>query len=80
MEERRSVPRHRVLKGAHITFNNGAVISCTVRDISERGARLKVASVIGIPEHFTLVTDDNGRHPCTVIHRHEKEIGVRFDA
>lgn len=79
MEERRSVPRHRVLKGAHISFDNGGAISCTVRDISEKGARLKVASIIGIPDRFTLVTDDHAHHPCTIIHRSEKEIGVRFD-
>lgn len=80
MEERRTAPRHRVLKGARIAVGKGGVISCTIRDMSDKGARLRVASVIGIPDRFVLVTDDNARHSCTIIHRNEKEIGVRFDA
>jgi hypothetical protein len=45
--------RCRVLKGAHITFKgHGAAIDCTVRNLSDRGACLKVESPIGIPDSF----------------------------
>ena len=47
MEEHRSVPRHRVLRAATISFGGGA-ISCTVRNLAEHGALLDVTSPIGI--------------------------------
>ena len=53
--EKRSTSRRRVLKGAKIIFNNGnSTISCQIRDQSENGARLKVDSILGIPESFAL--------------------------
>jgi hypothetical protein len=77
MEEHRIASRQRVLKAGTIEFGGGA-ISCTVRNISAAGASLEVASPVGIPAQFTLVT--NGNHlPCRVIWRKEKRIGVAFD-
>jgi mono/diheme cytochrome c family protein len=43
MDEHRSIPRHRVLKAATISFGGGT-ISCTVRNLSDSGASLEVAS------------------------------------
>ena len=43
VEDKRSAPRHRVLKAATISFGGGA-ISCTVRNLSVTGASLEVAS------------------------------------
>ena len=41
-EQRRRFFRRRMLKGARISLHNSSsVFSCTVRDISERGARLR---------------------------------------
>lgn len=77
MEEKRTSPRHRVLKAGAIEFNGGA-IDCTVRNLSTAGAALDVTSPVGIPEHFTLIA--NGSHlPCHVIWRKEKRIGIAFD-
>ena len=53
--ELRKETRRRVLKGAQIAFKGrGAVIDCMVRDLSDGGACLKVASPIGIPDTFEL--------------------------
>lgn len=58
-EERRKAVRHKTLKGARIVFNNGwASIVCTVRNISDGGAKLQVESVVDVPSTFTLVFDD----------------------
>jgi hypothetical protein len=77
MVEKRTVSRHRVLKAGTIEFGGGA-INCMVRNQSTTGAALDVASPVGIPEHFTLITD--GSHlPCHVVWRREKRIGVAFD-
>src|SRR5215469_14284121 len=52
-DERRVSPRQRCLNGAKIVFNNNSsVIDCVVRDLSPQGARLLVASLVGIPDRF----------------------------
>jgi len=78
-EERRALPRHRTLKGARIVVNDGfSTFQCTVRNLSESGAQLRVASIIGIPDAFELVLDDKRSFACKVIWRRETELGVSF--
>src|ERR1700710_1498387 len=68
--------RHRVLKSGSIEFNGG-VIDCLVRNISETGAALEVASPLGIPETFNLViSGDHSSRACKVAWRKDKRIGV----
>jgi hypothetical protein len=75
-DDKRTTPRHRVLKAATISFGGGA-ISCTVRNLSVSGASLEVASPIGIPGSIVLELEGS-RRPCRVIWRTERRIGVRF--
>jgi len=77
MDENRIAGRQRTLKAGKIEFGGGA-IDCTVHNISATGAALNVASPVGIPARFTLVTEGN-RLPCHVVWRKEKRIGVAFD-
>lgn len=78
--ERRANARQRRLNGAKIVFNNNSsVIDCTVRDLSRTGARLLVASPLGIPDWFDLRIDRNGTlYPSKVAWRSGKQIGVSF--
>lgn len=77
--ENRQVPRRKTLKGGHILFNGGrSSIDCTVRNLSAKGAKLQVASVVGIPGSFLLEVQGNSRQPCRVIWRTLREIGVSF--
>ncbi|MGU3362121.1 PilZ domain-containing protein [Methylobacterium sp. M6A4_1b] len=79
MEERRSEPRARTLLAGKIALHGGGVIDCTLRNRSPSGARLQVASVVGIPDRFTLLLEPQGaRHPVRVAWRKLGEIGVRF--
>jgi hypothetical protein len=79
MDEKRTAPRHRVLKAGTIEFGGGA-IDCTVRNISNVGAALDVNSPIGIPDHFTLVLPADGQHiACHVVWRKQNRIGIKFD-
>jgi hypothetical protein len=81
MAEQRKSQRQRTLKGALIAFNNErSTLSCTVRNFSDAGANLQVASVLGVPETFTLHFPDKRAFPCTVVWRKATELGVRFDA
>jgi hypothetical protein len=78
MQNKRAALRQRVLKSASIEFHGG-VIDCVVRNVSETGAALEVASPLGIPETFNLVIPgDHSSRPCKVAWRKDKRIGVAF--
>lgn len=77
--ESRRAPRRRVIKRGQIVFNRGhSTIDCVVRNISSRGARIEVPSVVGIPDAFLLVVPPSSSQPCRVVWRRFKEIGVSF--
>jgi hypothetical protein len=78
MSEKRSASRQRVLKAGSIEFGGGAV-DCTVRNFSDSGAALEVASPVGIPNEAVLfIPADHHRYPCIVVWRKETRIGVKF--
>lgn len=77
--DRRTIARRTMLKGGRIVFNAGrSTIDCTVRNLSGKGAKLLVNSVVGIPETFDLVLGDHSKQPCRVKWRALKELGVEF--
>ena len=76
-DELRIAARQRVLKRGTIEFGGGAM--STVRNVSTTGAALDVASPLGIPPRFTLVTG-GAEFPCRVVWRKEKRIGVTFES
>ncbi|NEU15058.1 PilZ domain-containing protein [Methylobacterium sp. BTF04] len=78
MNESRSERRQRVLLAGKIILDTGGVIDCTIRDRSGSGARLKVASVIGIPDTFTLAIGFDEQHAVNVAWRKQAELGVHF--
>ncbi len=80
IDERRKAPRHRTLKAGSIAFKRAGGIDCRVRNLSDNGACLEVASQIGVPDAFTLVIAvDRLERPCHVIWRKATRIGVAFD-
>jgi hypothetical protein len=58
---KRAAPRNRVLKAGTIEFGDSA-ITCIVRNMSDTGALLDVATPVGIPDHFTLVPSEQTPH------------------
>jgi PilZ domain len=79
--DNRETQRRRILKRGEIVFNAGrSTIDCTIRNFSAKGARLEVASVVGIPSTFDLLIPGNAKQPCRVAWRRLKEIGVSFVA
>ena len=78
-QECRNEARHRALKGARIVFKgHEALIDCTVSNLSDRGACLKVESPIGIPDKFDLVLYNAAVRGCCVTWRSATQIGVAF--
>ncbi len=80
MIEKRTSPRHKVLKHGTLAFGGGGSIDCMVRNISSGGARLDVANPLGLPRSFTLVieSDQLVRH-CRPVWSSDVRIGVAFD-
>ncbi len=85
VDDRRSSPRKKVLRGAQMFWATGAAViwptgsavRCVVRNFSEKGAKIEVRSPV--PEAFDLLFDcDQSRRSCRVIWRKKDQIGVRF--
>lgn len=78
--EKRTVPRHRVLKHGTLAFSGGGGVDCMVRNISPNGARVDIDNPVGLPGSFTLLigTDHFIRH-CHAVWSSDKRIGVAFD-
>ena len=80
MIEKRLFPRQRVLKQGTIAFRGGGGIDCTVRNISQGGARLEVATPYGLHGCFTLVIpSDHFMRDCRAIWSIEERVGVAFE-
>lgn len=78
MEEKRESSRHRTFKGGTISFDRG-LVDCTIRNLSDTGALLEIASPIGIPDQFILIIKpETIRRSCEVKWRSERTIGVKF--
>ena len=77
--DNRLAQRRTTLKGGRIVFNAGrSTIDATVRNLSPKGAKLQVSSVVGIPDTFDLLLGGHSRQPCRVVWRTLKELGVEF--
>lgn len=78
--ERRQRPRQRVLKGALLVFGDLArTFDCTIRNLTETGAKVVLASTLGTPTAFYLLIRNEGRMvPARAIWRTETEIGIEF--
>ena len=79
MEERRNERRTRVLLRASISAPTGGCIACTIRDLSEGGARLHVSPGVQVPGRFELIVDgEDRRFECDVRHRSGSTVNVQF--
>lgn len=78
--ERRQSPRIRVVRSGKVVYLNLlSVIDCTVRDISEGGARLACHQAGFLPEEFLLVfLTARTMRQVRVIWRRLNEIGVQY--
>ena len=78
--EHRRVQRTRVLKQAKIILNgHSSLLDCSVRNLTNLGASLQIASALGIPQHFEITFDwARSSRPCRVIWRTYNQLGVEF--
>ena len=78
--EKRKVPRRRVLKEGKIVYADGlCILDCTIRDMSEHGARLMIPNTAGLPDTFQLYEKSTGLlYPASIAWRQAKTTGVHF--
>lgn len=76
----RTAPRSRVLKGAKIVgMDNWTVMDCTVRDISETGAKLLCGEPLAVANVFRfLLPAENSIRNARVVWRREGMVGIEF--
>jgi diguanylate cyclase (GGDEF)-like protein len=69
----------RVFKAGKIAFNRNDSIDCTVRGLSDAGARLDVISSAAVPDRFKLRIDsENTSWSCSVVSKRDKKLEVAF--
>jgi hypothetical protein len=79
MIEKRGAPRYRVLKRGTLAFGGGG-IDCTVRNLSASGARIDIATPIGLPSNFILVIEaDHFIRRCRPVWNNDRQLGVVFE-
>lgn len=79
-DDTRKLHRQRVLKGA--TILNGvskSEITCTIRNMHEQGAELRVPLEATVPKSFLLYVPVDGiGYLCELRWRHGTRVGVHF--
>jgi two-component system cell cycle response regulator len=72
--------RQRTLSPGFIVIHGNSIgIECTIRDVSDDGARLRVENGYSLPSHFRLKTEtDPVGCNCEVVWRKSEEVGIRF--
>ena len=80
LAERRPQPRKRVLLGAIATYDEGSyTVKCQIRDLNEKGARIRVSSQQFLPEElYLIVTRDHLAHKSRLVWRRGEEVGLQF--
>jgi hypothetical protein len=77
--ERRLYDRRRTFKGAKVLFNDNAVVAeCTVRDLSETGAKLTFKTMYPLPKRFRVMINEIGIFDCEIMRISGLDFGVKF--
>ncbi|MFN3912202.1 PilZ domain-containing protein [Hyphomonas sp.] len=79
----RHFPRQRALKAARMICDGASTYDVTIRDISDGGAKVKLASPFVVPERFTLVilnpnTGVPERKACEKRWQRGDQVGAQF--
>ncbi len=76
----RGAQRARVLKGAKIvSLNHWTLFDCTVRDMSETGAKLQCADPLSVPNVFRfLLPAEHSIRDARVVWRRDGMLGIEF--
>lgn len=77
--DRRTSPRHSVLRRARIVLPGGhCTLACVLLDMSRDGARLRTDEWLTMPDNFELRLDDGNKRTVEVRYRDMAVAGIRF--
>ena len=77
-QRRRTVRQKTLIGGKVVSADLMSVYDCTVRDLSESGARVKLNAPVDITQVFTLRLSNGQMHRCKIRRRMGLELGVEF--
>lgn len=67
------------LRGEIIHSNGNSRTDCTIRDLSDGGARIEAPPSVTVPEFFELIIPQrNMRQRARIVWRHSAELGISF--
>ena len=80
MEEMRQAERMRAFLRAQIVFNNRmSTIDCTIKNISQTGAKVALSDTLTLPTEFEIDIPQKGRsHRARLVWRDKEAIGIEF--
>jgi hypothetical protein len=80
-DKRRASQRRRILKAGIIAFNDRhSTLPCTVRNVSDTGALIRMPGGLSPPDTFDLIIELDGLEAsCTVMWRKGEDVGVHFN-
>lgn len=76
--EHRATPRRPITTSVHMATGLGPPLSCTLKDVSELGARITVDEPAVAPQEFLILLSDKLARWCRVSWRSDREIGIEF--
>lgn len=77
--EHRRAQRRRTLKQGKVILTDSTTMDCTIRDMSEDGARLVFGGPTQLPRSFSLVIlSDNTRRPAERLWQRGLSAGIAF--
>jgi len=78
-EDKRRAPRARMLVPAKIVLGEGLDFNCTLRNLSDSGARLSLDTPAALPAEFSLQIPSKGlNRRVRIAWRRSQDIGVQF--
>lgn len=77
-DNKRQAKRETVLKAAKIVFGD-SIIDCVVQNVSARGARIRTAVMVQVPDRVTLRFNDGTSSPALRRWARGNQIGFEFD-
>lgn len=79
LEHRRAGRRRLLLDGKIVTLNKMSLVDCTVKDLSETGAKLRCSDHLAVPDTFRLWVPSSGLYQeAKVVWRQEISCGIIF--
>jgi hypothetical protein len=78
-DDGRTSARKKTLRSGTIVYNHRmSTMDCAIFDLSESGARLRLADTSSLPDEFELQVLYGDRYRCRVIHKTKDQIGIKF--